>query len=315
MHACGHDFHTSSLVGASRLLAELKKAGRLPAGTIRLLFQPSEEGVDAEGKSGAVRMVEEGAMEGVDAVVGLHVGAHLPTGKVFVREGPFWAGSDEVVVAVHGTSAHAARPNEGTDAIALASLGIVAAQQVVSRSLAPSAAGVLTFGSIRGGTAPNVIADRVDIVGTLRYFTPEVRSAIQSGVKRAFAVVDSMGGRSEVSFRGGYPPVVNDPIVTRWVTATARSMLGERGVVTAEPNFEAEDFAFLARAAPGAFFWLGAALREPRSHHHPRFDVDEGVLPIGAALLAGSAADLLDRLADGQVDPAGSAGSHPSDPT
>ncbi|MSR22912.1 MAG: amidohydrolase [Gemmatimonadetes bacterium] len=298
MHACGHDFHTAGLIGVSYLLAELKRMGELPPGTIRLLFQPSEESVDAEGKSGAVRMIEEGAMEGVDAVVGLHVGGHLPAGHLYLREGPFWAGSDEVVVTVHGKSAHAARPHEGVDAIALASLGVVAAQQVVSRGISPSERGVLTFGSIRGGTAPNVLADRVDLLGTLRYFTADVRRRIQEGVKRAFAASEAMGGRCEVSFRGGYPPVVNDPTVTRWVEEAARPFVGDEGIVRAEPNLEAEDFAFLAQEAPGAFFWLGAALPEVRQHHHPRFDVDEDILPLGAAILAGSAVHFLRRLSE-----------------
>ena len=296
MHACGHDFHTAGLVGASLLLAELRESDQLPAGTIRLLFQPSEEGGDAEGKSGAVRMIEDGAMEGVDSVVGLHVGGHLPAGRVFLREGPFWAGSDEVVVTVRGKGAHAARPDEGVDAVALASLGVVAAQQVVSRGLSASDQGVLTFGSVKGGTAPNVLADRVELLGTLRYFEPEVRARIQDGVRHAFAAVDAMGARTEVSFRGGYPPVVNDPTVSRWVEEAVGPLVGEDGMVRPEPNFEAEDFAFLAREAPGAFFWLGAALPEPRRHHHPRFDVDETILPLASSILAASAAHLLERL-------------------
>jgi amidohydrolase len=296
MHACGHDFHTAGLVGTSHLLAELRRTGDLPPGTIRLLFQPSEEGVDAEGKSGAVRMIEEGAMEGVDAVVGLHVGAHLPAGRIFLNEGPFWAGSDEIVVSVHGRAAHAARPHEGVDAVALASLAVVAAQHVVSRGISPSDQAVLTFGSVHGGTAPNVLADRVDLRGTLRYFTPEIRSRMREGVTRAFAAVEAMGARAEVSFRGGYPPVVNDPTVTRWVGEAARMFVGDQGIVLAEPNLEAEDFAFLAREAPGAFFWLGAALPDARKHHHPRFDVDEEMLPMGAAILAGSAVHVLEGL-------------------
>jgi amidohydrolase len=140
MHACGHDAHTAGLIGAARILSSLHDEGKLPAGRVRLLFQPSEETSDDEGKSGAERMVEEGAMDDVDAVIGLHVGAHLPAGRVYLREGPFWGGSDELVVEVRGKGSHAARPEEGVDALVLAALGVVAAQQVVSRMTGPSEA-------------------------------------------------------------------------------------------------------------------------------------------------------------------------------
>lgn len=297
MHACGHDFHTSGLVGAAQLLAEMKAEGTLPPGRIRLLFQPSEESSDSEGKSGAMRMIEEGAMKGVDAVVGLHVGAHLPAGRLLFNEGPIFGGSDEVHVTIRGRSAHAARPHEGVDALALAALGIVAAQQVVSRSLAPWEKGVLSFGKIEGGRAGNVICDRVTLAGTLRYFEPQIRSKIQDGVRSAFAIADSMGGGSEVSFNSGYPPVVNDPRTTRWVREAILPLIGgEEGILAIEPSLEAEDFAFLAREAPGTFFWLGAALPDPREHHHPRFDIDESILPLGSAILARAASHLLEKL-------------------
>ncbi|MEX0935550.1 MAG: M20 family metallopeptidase [Gemmatimonadota bacterium] len=297
MHACGHDFHTAGLIGVARLLSQLKEEGSLPPGRIRLLFQPSEEGADTENKSGAMRMVEEGVMQGVDAVIGLHVGAHLPAGRIFLREGPFFAGSDEVVVTVRGKGAHAARPHDGVDAIALASLGVVAAQQVVSRGLSPTMRGVLTFGTMNGGTAPNVIADRVVLMGTLRYFEAEARSRIRAGIQRAFGSVDAMGARCEVQFRDGYPPVVNDPLITRYLREAAAPFVGgEDGFLSGEPNMEAEDFSFLAREAPGAFFWLGAALPRARGHHHSDFDIDESVLPLGAALLTRSATQILERL-------------------
>ena len=298
MHACGHDFHTAGLVGVSHLLAGLKDEGTLPPGRVRLLFQPSEESADSEGKSGAMRMVEEGAMDSVDAVLGLHVGAHLPSGKVFLRPGPFFAGSDEVVVTVEGKSSHAARPHDGVDAVALASLGVVTAQQVVSRAISPAMRGVLTLGTIKGGTAPNVIAERVVLKGTLRYFDPEVRSRIQEGVRRAFATLEAMGARCEVQFLSGYPPVINNPTITKWVREAATEFVGDDGFVDQEPNMEAEDFAFLAEQAPGAFLWLGAALTKPHVHHRPDFDADEEVLPLGAALLAGSAIHLMTRLGE-----------------
>ena len=296
MHACGHDVHTAGLVGASHLIARMKEEGTLPSGTVRLLFQPSEEAVDSDGKSGAMLLVEEGAMDGVEAVVGLHVGAHLPLGSVFIKPGPFFAGSDEVSISVHGRSSHAGRPQDGVDALALASLGVVAAQQIVSRQISPSQKGVLTFGTINGGRAPNIIADRVTLTGTLRYFETEVRDRIQEGVRRAFGSLEAMGAQCDVQFLAGYPPVVNDPQVTGWVCEAVAPLLGDDAFLEGEPNMEAEDFAFMAALAPGVFFWLGAALPEPRAHHRPDFDVDEDVLPLGAALLARAATQLLERL-------------------
>ena len=293
MHACGHDAHTSGLLGTARILAEAATAHELPPGTVRFLFQPSEETVDAEGKSGATRMIEDGAMVDVDAVVGLHVGAHLPLGLVCVAPGTVMAGGEEIEVRIRGHAAHAARPHEGIDALLLASQGLLASQQAVSRRIAPSDAGVVTFGRIEGGTAPNIIADHVLLRGTLRYFREEVRDRLRDAVRSAFATADALGGSARVTFRPGYPPVVNDPAVTEAVRRAAGSVVGADCVLQADRILEAEDFGILAREAPGAFFWLGAALPEARQHHHPRFDIDESALSLGAATLAASVVELL----------------------
>ena len=292
MHACGHDAHTAMLLGAATLLKGLADEQRLP-GSIRLLFQPSEEAPDAEGKSGGMRMVEEGALKGLDAVFGLHVDSGHDTGFVATREGPMMAAADKFSLVIRGSGGHAARPHATVDPIVLSAFVVQAIQQVVSRRINPLEPAVITVGTIHGGTVENVIPDTVEITGTIRSFSPETREALHRELRRACQVVEPLGGSFDLTIDWGYPPTVNSPEATRVAVAAIGEMLGGDKVKEGDQLMGAEDFGIMAKEAPGCFIRLG--VHDPAwgdavyNVHRADFRLDEDALPVGTAALAAAA--------------------------
>jgi len=279
MHACGHDVHMAIALTAAQVLA----AGREQlAGTVRFAFQPAEEVA-----GGARPMVEAGALEGIDRVVGLHVWAGLPSGSLSIRSGPMMASADWFTLRIEGKGGHGAEPHRGVDPVVIAAAVVTALQTLVSRETAPIAPVVLTLGTIRGGTAHNIIASDVTIEGTLRTFDSVLRQELLRRIEElAQGVAQAMRGRARFTLQSGAPPVVNNEQIARLVDEVARQVVGPQGVIPFEPLMVGEDVAYFLEQRPGCFFLLGGAPDGPAVVHHTAdFRIDEGCLVVGLKVL------------------------------
>jgi amidohydrolase len=284
MHACGHDAHTASLLGAARILNTLKTEFE---GTIKLIFQPGEEKIPG----GASLMIQEGVLSPKpQAIIGQHVMPLLPVGKVGFREGMYMASADELYVRVIGKGGHGAMPENCIDPVLIASHIIIALQQIVSRNAPPKIPSVLSFGKVIAQGATNIIPNEVYMEGTFRTFDEEWRSqAHQKMIKIAQSIAEGMGGTCEFEVRRGYPFLRNNPELTRKAKNAAIAYLGEENVVDLDIWLASEDFAYYSQIADACFYRLGTRNESKgiiSGVHTPTFDIDEQALEIGAGLMA-----------------------------
>ncbi|QEI40807.1 putative hydrolase YxeP [Dolichospermum sp. UHCC 0315A] len=283
MHACGHDIHTTVGLGTAMVLSQI--APEL-GGKVRFLFQPAEEIAQ-----GANWMVQDGVMNNVAAILGLHVFPSIPAGSVGIRYGALTAAADNLEIIIIGESGHGARPHEAIDAIWIAAQVITSLQQAISRTQNPLRPVVLSIGQINGGRAPNVIADKVQLLGTVRSLHPETRDKLPQWIENIVAnVCNSFNAKYQVNYHQGVPSVQNDNALTQLLQSSAEeAWSNDRVQILPEPSLGAEDFSVYLEHAPGSMFRLGVGYEERIINHplhHPQFEVDESAIITGVVTLA-----------------------------
>ncbi|OSZ78089.1 N-acyl-L-amino acid amidohydrolase [Chitinophagaceae bacterium IBVUCB1] len=294
MHACGHDVHSSCLLGAAKILHELKDEFE---GTIKLIFQQGEE----KHPGGASLLIAAGVLENPkpEAIYALHVYPHLPSGTAGFRAGQYMASADEIYITIEGKGGHAALPHQTIDPIATAAQVIVALQQIVARKANPLIPTVLTFGKIAGGFATNVIPDKVEILGTLRTMNEKWRYEAHKWIEDTIhKTCEAYGAKATVEIPKGYPALYNDPALTTFAENWARDYLGAENIHTLDMRMAAEDFSFYTLHTPGCFFRIGTNLNNEQYTapvHNAKFDIHEQAMETGVGLFSWIAINALKK--------------------
>ena len=292
MHACGHDGHTAIVLGLATILAA--QAHRLP-GAVRFIFQHAEE----LAPGGAEELVQHGVMDGVAQVIGLHLWAPMPVGRIGILSGPAMAAPDQFQCTIVGKGGHAAMPHECVDPIAIGAQVVTALQQVVTRTVDPLDPVVLSVTQFVAGTTFNVIPNSAYIAGTVRTFEPSLRQSIPAQMERVIrGIAEAFGATVRFTYEHGYRPVVNDASLAERLRAVVRTTFGDDTLIDLRPTMGGEDFSAYQQRAPGVFAFVGAGNAERgivHPHHHPRFQVDERALEVGLRYLTAATLDLLTR--------------------
>lgn len=299
MHACGHDTHVAILMGVAEVLASMKDELE---GNVKFLFQPAEEGVYGQGTAGAELMVEEGVMEDVDAVFGLHIASQMEVGKIGYRSGPAMAAVDNLEITLTGRQAHGASPWSGIDPIVTSSQIVMGLQTILSRSVnITQDPAVVTIGAIHGGIRHNIIPEKVEMIGTIRTFGDAQQALVHKRITEIVTnIAESAGAEVDLKIEKLYPSTVNDPALTAEMLPTIMSAAGEGNVINMPPVTGAEDFSFFQREKPGLFINLGGMKKggDPAttpSHHTPGFYIDEGGFTLGVRALSYFVVDYMDK--------------------
>ncbi|UCZ52741.1 M20 family metallopeptidase [Bacillus shivajii] len=300
MHACGHDAHTAMLLGAGKILNEMKD--EIP-GKVLLVFQPSEEITPI---GGAKPMMEDGVFDEhqPDAIFAQHVWPDLPVGQIGALPGPMMGASDRFKIVIEGAGGHASMPHQTVDAIIVANAVMTNLQTIVSRNVDPVDSAVLTIGKIEGGSRYNVIADKVVIEGTIRTYKPKTKEMVKNRFHQIVnGVTEAMDAKATIEYYDGYPATVNDPTWAEHIQQTAVSMYGTEATPEVEPSLGGEDFSRFLLKYPGAYFWLGTALpgvEKQKPLHDPEFKIDENALSYGTEFMVQVAIDALYKLQKGE---------------
>ncbi|UOY87167.1 M20 family metallopeptidase [Bacillus glycinifermentans] len=292
MHACGHDAHTSALLIAAKVLMRHQKDLK---GNIVLIHQFGEEVTPG----GAKPMIEDGCLDGVDAIFGTHIWAPMPVGQVGVKAGAMMAAADKFKITITGRGGHGGAPHLTTDALLTGASVISHLQQIVSRRVDPTEAAVISIGTFHSGQAFNVIAEEAVIEGTVRTFSKQVQETIITEMERVIKGVCGANGASfKLDYEKGYPPVINHEKETGIVRTCAKQVVGEEAVIELAPNMIGEDFSYYLERVPGSFFFTGAGNEHTGAvypHHHPKFDIDEKGMLNAAKILVSSALEFLEK--------------------